>query len=504
MGGEANLLTGLLQFLFGDPLVKALETCMNAALTGQAATLTFSEWNVAIAAVNRLGWIMGFVNLGVCMVGAVHAAAAARPAESVKSFALAFLAWPLTAACVSVTITVEGLVAMITQRMLAVGLNDPEAQGKWVTGLVSHVYKGISGVNLVIYVLVFILLTVGVLLMTCMMAARSLCLLLLAAVAPIPIMTSGWTATRPAFRKWVQAVVGTLLVQPLSALIVLVGGGLLQAQTAGTSESVWTSLTGVAAIWMACFSPKLVMPLVSYIGDNPGQGMQQAGADTAKGVIRQTVQVVASVASTALAGVAGPAGLAGRAAGAAGAAAAGRTGEAAGGLARVGMDAAGMLGGGKGKDDGSSGSGRGGNGDGTSPSPSSGSPQSSSSDTSRTSMPSSPMPSSGPSASGMPGMPGRAGRGGVGGQGGQGAGGTPGAPGSPGAPGVPGSPGVPGTSGAPGAPGASGSPGAPGSPGRGGRGGEGGQGGQGGQGSPGAPGPAGPSRGAGPSGPVLA
>lgn len=197
-----DVVEAVLQKLFPwmlDPMGKALQGMMVGAFSSTAGSVSYAEWNVAITAANRIGWVMGFVNMLICAVGAVHAAVKASPAESVKSFAMAVLAWPLTAICVSVMITCEGIVSLLSARILAVGADTTKGRG--MESMVSAMFKKIleqaSVLHSLTMLLVYLVLFVGVFLLCCMLAARTLCLVLLAAVAPLPVMSAGWKATRP-------------------------------------------------------------------------------------------------------------------------------------------------------------------------------------------------------------------------------------------------------------------------------------------------------------------
>ena len=263
-----DVVEAVLQKLFPwmlDPMGKALQGMMVGAFSSTAGSVSYAEWNVAITAANRIGWVMGFVNMLICAVGAVHAAVKASPAESVKSFAMAVLAWPLTAICVSVMITCEGIVSLLSARILAVGADTTKGRG--MESMVSAMFKKIleqaSVLHSLTMLLVYLVLFVGVFLLCCMLAARTLCLVLLAAVAPLPVMSAGWKATRPAMRRWLSAVVGVMLAKPLAALVITVGSALMTSQTtSGVGEgSFWDLLVGVAAIYMACYSPKMIMRL---------------------------------------------------------------------------------------------------------------------------------------------------------------------------------------------------------------------------------------------------
>ena len=305
-----DVVEAVLQKLFPwmlDPMGKALQGMMVGAFSSTAGSVSYAEWNVAITAANRIGWVMGFVNMLVCAVGAVHAAVKASPAESVKSFAMAVLAWPLTAICVSVMITCEGIVSLLSARILAVGADTTKGRG--MESMVSAMFKKIleqaSVLHSLTMLLVYLVLFVGVFLLCCMLAARTLCLVLLAAVAPLPVMSAGWKATRPAMRRWLSAVVGVMLAKPLAALVITVGSALMTSQTtSGVGEgSFWDLLVGIAAIYMACYSPKMIMPVVQFLGDDRSMGMQQAASQAGRNALVTAAQLTRQVV-TAAAGVA--------------------------------------------------------------------------------------------------------------------------------------------------------------------------------------------------------
>ena len=278
----------------GLTLSKELGAIMTLVMMGSQSTVSFKEWNVAILAANRLGWVMGLVNLAICMIGAVWAAWKASPMESLKAFAMAFLAWPLTAISIDVMILVEGLITQLTGRMLLFGL---PANIK-LEDMGDTFFKGIFAwsmtKSIILQIFFVIILTLGMLCLSCIMAARILSLILLAAVAPLPVSMLGWASSRQSFFRWLRAVVGVLLVKPCAALVLTVGLSLMGQVNA----SFWTALIGMAAIWMACFSPKLIMPAVSFIGDNITADMQSAGSKTAKNAVATAFEVTGQVLSS--------------------------------------------------------------------------------------------------------------------------------------------------------------------------------------------------------------
>ena len=298
-----TVLSNFIDWLF-KPLDNAASSMITGAFTGTAGTVSNSQWNIAITAANRIGWIMGFVNMAICIIGSLHAAVKGSVAESVKSFAMCVLAWPLTAVSVSVMITLEGIVGTVSAKILNVQLSGDTASGEFsdsvVSNLVGTATKYGAQADMLIRLVVYVLVWIASLALSGMLAARLLSLVLLAAVAPLPIMMSGWRTTRPAALKWVEAVAGVMLVKPLSALILMVGSALLNVANNDTnfSSSFFPTLIGLATLFMCCFSPRLVMPAVSFIGANVTGEMQERGGKVGPGAVKTAAQVTACSGET--------------------------------------------------------------------------------------------------------------------------------------------------------------------------------------------------------------
>ncbi len=305
-----TVLSNFIDWLF-KPLDNAASSMITGAFTGTAGTVSNSQWNIAITAANRIGWIMGFVNMAICVIGSLHAAVKGSVAESVKSFAMCVLAWPLTAVSVSVMITLEGIVGTVSARILNVQLSGDTASGAFsdsvVSNLVGTATKYGAQTDMLIRLAVYVLVWFASLALSGMLAARLLSLVLLAAVAPLPIMMSGWRITRPTALKWVEAVAGVMLVKPLSALILMVGSALLNVANNDTnfSSSFFPTLIGLATLFMCCFSPRLVMPAVSFIGTNVTGEMQERGGKVGPGAVKTAAQVTAGIVASATAGLSG-------------------------------------------------------------------------------------------------------------------------------------------------------------------------------------------------------
>lgn len=302
-----TVLANLIDWLF-KPLDNLCSQLLTGAFSGLVGSMSNDEWNVAITAANRIGWIMGFVNMALCVIGALQAAAKGSVADVIKSFAMAVLAWPLTAVCISVMITMDGIVGQITHKILTVPLNgvgtsDPFGDSI-VSNLIGTIVKTTGGYDLIIRCVVDVVLFLAVLALAGMLAARDISLILLACVAPLPVMMTGWKVTRPAAAKWAQAVVGVLLSAPLSALVIMVGSGIcfVSKNNPNYAESFFPALMGIATIIMACFNPKLIMSAVSFIGENVTADMQERGGKIGPSAIKAAAQVTAGVVQAATTG----------------------------------------------------------------------------------------------------------------------------------------------------------------------------------------------------------
>lgn len=309
-------LSNLIDWLF-KPLDSLCSNMLTGAFSGMVGSMSNDEWNIAITVANRIGWIMGFVNMALCIIAALQGAVKGSVADVLKSFAMAVLAWPLTAVSVSVMITLDGIVGRITNCILTIPLDGAGTAGdpfgdSVVSNLISSTVKVTGGFDLIIRYVMYLAVFLATLALAGMLAARDITLILLAGIAPLPIMMAGWKTTRPAAAKWVSSVVGVLLFAPLSALVIMVGSALCYVATAvdGWAESLFAALMGVATLFMACFSPKVIMPAVSFVGNNISADMQARGGKVGPNAIKAAVQVTASVVSAATGAATGGAGLA--------------------------------------------------------------------------------------------------------------------------------------------------------------------------------------------------
>ncbi|RGT65155.1 hypothetical protein DWX12_10280, partial [Bifidobacterium pseudocatenulatum] len=311
-----TVFSNLIDWLF-KPLDSLCSNILAGAFSGMVGSMSNDEWNIAITVANRIGWIMGFVNMALCIIAALQGAVKGSVADVLKSFAMAVLAWPLTAVSVSVMITLDGIVGRITNRILTIPLDGEGTAGdpfgdSVVSNLISSTVKVTGGFDLIIRIVMYLAVFIATLALAGMLAARDITLILLAGIAPLPIMMAGWKTTRPAAAKWVSSVVGVLLFAPLSALVIMVGSALCYVAKTGDgwAESLFAALMGVATLFMACFSPKLIMPAVSFVGNNITADMQARGGKVGPNAIKAAVQVTASVVSAATGVATGGAGLA--------------------------------------------------------------------------------------------------------------------------------------------------------------------------------------------------
>ena len=296
-------MSALLMFLLPnllDWMVKGLDRALAAlirnAVVGFGGSLSVAQWNVAIGVANRLGWVMGFVNMALCALGAVAGAVRARPAESLKSFAMAFLAWPVTAAVISMVIPLQGVVGQLTARVMdsAAGEGADAASGSYIMSFVSLMFAPLGGIAWLLRVVLYLVLVIGAVGLALSMSMCSLSMILLVGVAPVPLMTLGWSASRRVMTKWVQAFLGVLLAPLCTALIIYVGGALMNSSASGL-EGLWNTLVGLAAILMGIYSPRLLMPAVSFIGDNVTARLQDGAAAAGRGAVTGAVRAAADV-----------------------------------------------------------------------------------------------------------------------------------------------------------------------------------------------------------------
>ena len=69
-----TVFSNLIDWLF-KPLDSLCSNILTGAFSGMVGSMSNDEWNIAITVANRIGWIMGFVNMALCVIGALQAAA---------------------------------------------------------------------------------------------------------------------------------------------------------------------------------------------------------------------------------------------------------------------------------------------------------------------------------------------------------------------------------------------------------------------------------------------
>lgn len=300
-----GIIEKVFDWLFTSALDKSVESMLVVALTG-AASPTEGQWGVAILTANRIGWIMGIVGMAVCAVGALTAAFKGDFAGTLKAGGKSLLLWPVTAASVTFTIMVASVFDQLTVFILTKGIGgDGNGVDHIISNLTSRTLSVISTTGMLLKVLMWLVVLIAVMCLSMVMAGRLIGLIVLAAVAPLPIMAMGWDATKPAAMRWVQAVTATLLVQPTAALLVVIGANLLELTG---DESLWSFFIGVVVLYLACLSPKYLWPMVHFFGEHVTASLENAGGEAAKGLVKTVAQVATSAATAALGGAGGAAG----------------------------------------------------------------------------------------------------------------------------------------------------------------------------------------------------
>ena len=155
-----TVFSNLIDWLF-KPLDSLCSNMLTGAFSGMVGSMSNDEWNIAITVANRIGWIMGFVNMALCIIAALQGAVKGSVADVLKSFAMAVLAWPLTAVSVSVMITLDGIVGRITNCILTIPLDGAGTAGdpfgdSVVSNLISSTVKVTGGFDLIIRIVMYL------------------------------------------------------------------------------------------------------------------------------------------------------------------------------------------------------------------------------------------------------------------------------------------------------------------------------------------------------------
>lgn len=105
-------------------------------------------------------------------------------------------------------------------------------------------------------------------------------------------------------RRWLSAVVGVMLAKPLAALVITVGSALMTSQTtSGVGEgSFWDRWSASPRSTWPGYSPKMIMPVVQFLGDDRSMGMQQAASQAGRNALVTAAQLTRQVVTAAARG----------------------------------------------------------------------------------------------------------------------------------------------------------------------------------------------------------
>lgn len=160
--------------------------------------------------------------------------------------------------------------------------------------------SGNFGGSIVGLVIAFVIFVVCFLLVL-MMAFRTLGLVILAAAAPVAIMTQTMEAARGIFMRWLGVVLGLLLAKPFAAMIVKMG-----MTMSSTSDDVFQMVVGIVAVLIGCAMPLVAVSFFAFTTGGASEGVEragvqvgQAGRSASRGASRTVQRGTNSVKQTA-------------------------------------------------------------------------------------------------------------------------------------------------------------------------------------------------------------
>jgi hypothetical protein len=303
-------------FNLSDPFGSLVDWVVDGAVESWKTTASWAlgaggmgenEWAVAFDLVNKVAGVMSFVAVALGAVGILTAAGRGKPGEMISAFFRTILAWPLTAAVVTLVAKAVAVSGSLTQKILTWAWPAKDSKPQLPTMDASKFRSIPGGTGVILFMALLIILGSVVLMLA--MAARTVLIILGVGFAAIPVMSGAWSALRSSLRQYASWIVGVILFQPVCAVVVYLAGRLMESN----GDSVTSYATGVVCMILASLFPWILVKVVARFlpgseGLNVAAGGAAATVSTAKQAAATAVKVgtaAVSMGASAATGVAG-------------------------------------------------------------------------------------------------------------------------------------------------------------------------------------------------------
>jgi len=267
---------------------------LDLAFNNPLTQISGQEWAVAFSQAARWGGAIAPIAMALCVLEIISGVFAKNNMRIIKAAAFIIGAWPLTTISLLIFSWLANAGDIISQNMLRTAFGNTGIAGYTGAGIalgsaiigpiITGTLTGLGGWIIAAAIIgALIMLGLGI---TIILGAVSFGLIVLAAFSPLAIMLMVFKGTRVISMKWVEAVVGLLLVKPVIAGIFTLCIALMSAG----GPSGWVA--GLVGLMLAASSPFTVMKFVNFAGVQLGaakdagglvKGALKSGEDAIKG-----------------------------------------------------------------------------------------------------------------------------------------------------------------------------------------------------------------------------
>lgn len=289
------LLNAILNWLQDLMVKSAVDAYKASALVALGYDTVFGadSWDTSIDVANKLGGVMGFVAVIMCATGVVVAMVHGSVSETLAAALKALIAWPATVVAVTLVMRVESVSNSLATSILKPDFSLPSLD-------FADLFKT-PAMGIITTLVLTLCMIVGSVVLLLSMAARFYLVLLCVSLAPVAVMSQGWSFMRGALAKWGGLVGGLAIAKPVVAIIVYFNSELLgQAQDKGKLYLFAVAIVGVI---LAAWAPwKLVSVVTGFLPGGEGVSMAM-GAGQA--TVAKTQEIAAKSADLATEAVTG-------------------------------------------------------------------------------------------------------------------------------------------------------------------------------------------------------
>lgn len=287
---DLECVTDKVIFSWADSFGETAWNFLAGAFTGDASYIDTEEFSVAAMMTNSVAGVMAIILIVLGSIQLILDIRKGGIGAALKTFFGILMAWPVTAVSVWMTMKLTRYVDQLSNAILGTD-SGSQALAKVFTPAMTNPSLTNKAAMYLVFMLIIWLLS---LVLSLIMIIRNFVLLALIAIAPMALMILPASFARTWSKNWAGAVLATLLIKPLSAIILV-----LAAELTAKTEGFTAVLTGIVGLILAAASPLLASKIFGFAGLQAADSATSAAGQSvssARSTVSQTHQMAASSA----------------------------------------------------------------------------------------------------------------------------------------------------------------------------------------------------------------